>query len=39
MNIIDKVLYLIGIQPSHVKHTIKTIYLLHIITLLHFALS
>ena len=27
------------IQPSHVKQTIKTVYLLHIITLFHFALS
>ena len=39
MNRIDIVLYLNNIQPSHVKQTIKTIYLLHIITLLHFALS
>ena len=39
MNRIDIVLYLNSIQSSHVKQTIKTIYLLHIITLLHFALS
>ena len=39
MNRIDIVLYLNSIQRSKVKHTIKTIYLLHIITLLHFALS
>ena len=39
MNRIDIVLYLNSIQPSHVKQTIKTIHLLHIITLLHFALS
>ena len=31
--------YLNSIQPSHVKHTLKTVYLLHIITLFHFALS
>ena len=39
MNRIDIVLYLNSIQPYQVKQTIKTIYLLHIITLLHFALS
>ena len=39
VNIIYIVLYLNSIQPSHVKQTIKTVYLLHIITLLHFALS
>ena len=39
MNIIYIVLYLNIIQPSHVKQTIKTVYLLHIITLFHFALS
>ena len=33
VNIIYIVLYLNSIQPSHVKHTIKTVYLLHIITL------
>ena len=31
VNIIYIVLYLNSIQPSHVKHTIKTVYLLHII--------
>ena len=38
MNPVNKiyiVLYLNSIQPSHVKQTIKTVYLLHIITLLH----
>ena len=39
MNRIDIVLYLNSIQQSHDKQTIKTIFLLHIITLLHFALS
>ena len=39
MNRIDIVLYLNSIQPSYVKQTIKTIYLLHVITVLHFALS
>ena len=32
LNIIYIVLYLNSIQPSHVKKTIKTVYLLHIIT-------
>ena len=39
VNIIYIVLYLKSIQPSHFKHTLKTVYLLHIITLFHFALS
>ena len=33
MDRIDIVLYMNSIQPSHVKQTIKKIYLLHIITL------
>ena len=39
VNIIYIVSYLNSIQPSHVKHTLKTVYLLHIITLFHFAVS
>ena len=39
VNIIYIVLYLNSIQPSYVKHTLKTVYLLHIITLFYFELS